>query len=298
MYPSSFEYFRAGSLAHALELMAQYGDDARPLAGGQSLIPLMKLRLASPAVLVDLNPLDELAYVRQENGWLAMGALARHAEVEDSGLVRDHLPLAFDAVRLVGDAQVRNLGTVAGSLAEADPGGDWGPALLALGAEVTCHSTRGQRVVDATDLFRDFYSTDLAPDELLTEVRLRVPPAGSGGAYLKLERRAGDFAVVGVAVQVTVEDRICKDIGIGLAGAGATPIKPAAAEAALRGGKLDEASIAEAARCIDQAIDPPTDTRASAEYRREMVGVFFRRALAKALERTSSPSPATAGEAR
>jgi aerobic carbon-monoxide dehydrogenase medium subunit len=288
MYPSAFEYLRAESLPRAIELLSQYGDEARALAGGQSLIPLMKLRLSTPGVLVDLNPISGLEYVSQSDGWLALGALARHADVAGSELVRSRVPMIHDAVLLVGDAQVRNLGTVAGALAEADPGGDWGPIILALDGEVTCMGPSGQRVVSATDFFTDYYTTVLEPVELISEVRLRMPEPGSAGAYLKLERRAGDFAVVGAAVQLTLDSTgRCERVGIGLTGVAATPLKATAAEAVLIGSELETAAIDEAAQRIDEIIDPASDTRAPAEYRREMIGVYFRRALAKARERAT-----------
>lgn len=283
MYPGSFEYARASSLEEAVVLLAQHGDEARPLAGGQSLIPLMKLRLANPTLVVDLNPAPGLDYVRRADGWLEIGALARHADVETSDVVRSQLPIVHDAVTLVGDVQVRNLGTVAGAMAEADPGGDWGPVVLALGGQVVTVAPEWARTIEIADFFTDFYETALRPAELIREVRLRVPPAGSGGAYLKLERRSGDFAVVGVAVQLTLAPGgVCEAIGIGLAGVGATPVKPMVAEAVLRGATLSDAAVDEAVRCLDAAIDPASDVRAPAEYRREMAGVFFRRALDRA----------------
>lgn len=289
MFPASFDYVRASSLAEAISLLDQYGDDARPLAGGQSLIPLMKLRLANPTVLVDLNPVLGLDYVRTDTGWLQIGALARHADVEQSDRIRAMLPIVHDAASLVGDMQVRNLGTVVGAMAEADPGGDWGPVALALGGEVTCVGPAGDRIIPLADFFTDYYTTALEPTELISELRLRLPPDGSGGAYLKLERRVGDFAVVGVAVQVAVSPSgTCQEIGIGLSGVGPTPFKATEAEAILRGSALDEATIGEAVRAIETSIDPSTDVRASAEYRREMAGVYFRRALERARARAKA----------
>jgi carbon-monoxide dehydrogenase medium subunit len=286
VFPGSFDYFRAASLEEAVGLLEQYGDDARALAGGQSLIPLMKLRLANPTVLVDLNPVPGLDYVRTDDGSVRIGALARHADVEQWDQLPSLLPMVQDAVVLVGDAQVRNLGTVVGAMAEADPGGDWGPVVLALGGELSCVGPGGARTIPATDFFTDYYTTALEPTEIITELRLRLPPAGSGGAYLKLERRAGDFAVVGVAVQLAVDPAgACQEIGIGLSGVGPTPIKPTAAEAILRGSALDDAAIDEAVRAIEDAIDPASDVRASAEYRRDMAGVYFRRALQRARSR-------------
>jgi carbon-monoxide dehydrogenase medium subunit len=289
VFPGSFDYFRAASLEEAVTLLEQYGDDARALAGGQSLIPLMKLRLANPTVLVDLNPVPGLDYVRTDDGSVRIGALARHADVEQWGQLPSLLPMVQDAVVLVGDAQVRNLGTVVGAMAEADPGGDWGPVVLALGGELSCIGPGGARTIPATDFFTDYYTTALEPTEIITELRLRLPPAGSGGAYLKLERRAGDFAVVGVAVQLAVDlAGTCQEIGIGLSGVGPTPIKATAAEAILRGSALDEGALDEAVRAIESAIDPASDVRASAEYRREMAGVYFRRALVRARARATA----------
>ena len=286
MFPASFDYLRASSLADAIALLEQHGDEARPLAGGQSLVPLMKLRLANPTVLVDLNPISELDYVKEDGEWLRIGALTRHADVEQWDKISSLLPIAHDAASLVGDAQVRNLGTVVGAIAEADPGGDWGPVVLALGGEVACIGPAGERAIPLTDFFTDYYTTALEPTELIRELRLRLPPAESGGAYVKLERRVGDFAVVGVGVQLTVDpDGTCREIGIGLSGVGPTPVKATAAESILRGSRLDDRAIAEAVHAIETSIDPPTDVRAPAEYRRDMAGVYFRRALERARAR-------------
>jgi carbon-monoxide dehydrogenase medium subunit len=239
--------------------------------------------VANPTVLVDLNPIPDLDYIRRDNGAVEIGALVRHADVEESAIVRRLLPIAVDAAMLVGDMQVRNLGSVAGAVAEADPGGDWGPVLLALGAEVQCVGPDGPRWIAASDFYVDFLTTALQPAELITQIRVPIPPPGSGGAYVKLERRSGDFAVVGAAVQLTVDaDGVCREIGIGLAGVGATPVKPTAAEAVLRSSPLSAAAIDEAAHLIDAAIDPVSDVRADADYRREMAGVYFRRALERA----------------
>jgi carbon-monoxide dehydrogenase medium subunit len=295
MFPGSFDYIRTASVEEAIALLEQYGDDARPLAGGQSLIPLMKLRLANPTVLVDLNPVPGLDYIRTDDGSVRIGALTRHADVEQWDQLPALMPIVHDAVVLVGDAQVRNLGTVVGAMAEADPGGDWGPVVLALGGDLSCVGPAGARTIPVTDFFTDYYTTALEPTELITELRLQLSPAGSGGAYLKLERRAGDFAVVGVAVQLTVDARgMCQEIGIGLSGVGPTPTKPTAAEAILRGSPLDEAAIDDAVRAIESAIDPVSDVRASAEYRRDMTGVYFRRALARARTRANA-SPSARG---
>lgn len=286
MFPNVFEYYRAGTVAEAISLLSKYGEDARPLSGGQSLVPLMKLRLVNPGVIVDLNPIPGLDYIRRTNGVIEIGGLVRHAEAEGSELIKSQLPIALDAAQLVGDMQVRNRGTVAGAVAEADPGGDWGSVLMALNAKVECQGPGGKRLVEAPDFYVDFLTTALEPGEIVTGIHLPVPQERSGGAYLKLERRSGDFAIVGAAVQVTLgADGSCQDVGIGLSGAGTTPIKPVAAEQALKGTKLTDADVAEAVRLLDGVIEPVTDVRASAEYRRAMTAVFFKRALKAAQAR-------------
>ncbi|MBI4528730.1 MAG: xanthine dehydrogenase family protein subunit M [Deltaproteobacteria bacterium] len=288
MYPNKFDYHRPASLSEATELMARYGQDARPLAGGQSLIPLMKLRLANPAVIVDLNGIPGLSYVRQQEDRLVIGALTCHSDVEDSEIVRNRHQMIGDAVRNIGDAQVRNLGTVGGSLVHCDPSGDWGPVLLALGGEVRCLGPAGERIIRGTDFFTDTYETARDPTEIVTEVRLRSPQPGAGGAYLKLERRSGDFAVVGVAVCLVLDaNDVCREAAIGLGGVAPTYVKATSAESVLRGMPLSDAAIAEAARCLDAEIDPYSDIRAPAEYKRAMAKVFFQKAVELARRRAT-----------
>lgn len=290
MYPNAFDYYRPASLAEAVELTARYGSDARPLAGGQSLIPLLKLRLANPAVIVDLNAVPGLSYVRQENDRLAIGALTCHSDVEESDLIGARYAAIGDAVAHIGDAQVRNLGTVGGSLAHADPSGDWGAVLLALGGELRCAGPNGERLIPAPEFFTDMYETARQPDEIVTGVRIRAPQPRSGGAYLKLERRVGDFALVGVAVSVALDTNgLCIDAGIGLSGLGPTCMKGITAERILRGSALNEPAIAAAADSLDADIDPYSDARAPAEYKRAMAKVFFRRALELACQRANEP---------
>jgi carbon-monoxide dehydrogenase medium subunit len=269
--------------------MVRYGQDARPLAGGQSLIPLLKLRLANPAVIVDLNAVPGLSYVRQDDDRLAIGALTCHSDVEDSEIIHRCYPAIADAVAHIGDAQVRNLGTAGGSLAHGDPSSDWGAVFLALGGEVCCVSPRGERLIPAPEFFTDMYETAKQSDEIVTEIRIRSPKPRSGGAYLKLERRMGDFAVVGAAVSLTLDENdVCIDAGIGLSGVGPTCVKGVAAERTLRGRPLTEPATAAAADSLDTDIDPYTDTRAPAEYKRAMAKVFFRRALEAARQRATA----------
>lgn len=291
MYPNKFDYYRPESLPEALEVMARYGHDARPLAGGQSLIPLLKLRLANPAVIVDLNALPGLSYVRQQDDRLTIGALTCHSDLEDSVIIRQSHAAIGDAVAHIGDAQVRNLGTAGGALAHGDPSGDWGAAFLALGGELRCVGPRGDRLIPGAEFFTDMYETARQPDELVTEIRIRSPRSRSGSAYLKLERRSGDFAVVGIAVSLALDDNgACIDAGIGLSGVGPTSARGITAEGILRGSLLDEPVIAEAAESLEADIDPYTDARAPAEYKRAMAKVFFRRALEVARQRAVGQS--------
>ena len=280
MYPRNFDYYRPSSLSEAQELMGKYGADARPLAGGQSLIPLMKLRLAQPAVLIDLNKIPGLSYVRAEAQDLAIGALTRHSDVEEAAIVGTDFEVIRDAVRDIGDAQVRNLGTVGGSLVHADPSGDWGPVLLALGGAVQCSGLTGSRWIDATEFFTDMYETARQPAEIVTEVRIRRRKPTGAGAYLKLERRSGDFAVVGVAVHLVMDgDGVCQEVGIGLSGVGSTYVKAVEAEKVLQGSRLDDPAVAEAEDRLGAEIDPYSDVRGPSEYKRAMAKAFFRKTL-------------------
>jgi len=289
VYPRAFHYVRATSLEHAVALLGEYGDEARPLAGGASLIPLLKLRLAAPTVLVDVGRLDALAGIARRDGHVAVGAVTRHVEVEDDAALAAALPLLHDVAAGIGDAQVRNMGTVGGGLAEADPAGDWGPALLAVGGSVRAVGPGGERVIPAAELFVDAYTTDLRPDELLTEVLFPLPGPRSGSAHLKFEVRAGDFAVANCSVAVTLDDAgRCVAIGIGLGGVGLRPERVGAAEALLRGQVPAPALVAEAAEAVRTCTDSFDDVRGSAAYRQHLGAVLFERALALALERAAS----------
>ncbi len=287
MYPASFAYVRAESLEHAIKLLAEHGEGSKLLAGGASLIPLMKLRLASPAILVDIGGLrDELAGITRTDGRFRIGALVRHVEVEDATDLGSAVPLLHDVAAQIGDPQVRNMGTLGGSIAECDPAGDWGPGLLALDAVVECLGPTGSRSVPAADFFVDAYTTTLRPDEVITGVVIDAPPARSGSAHLKLERRAGDFAVASCSIRLTLDelDR-CTTIGIGLGGIAMTPIKAVAAEELLRGQELSDALVDEAGRVAIELIESFSDIRGSAEYRRHVAGVLLRRAVAVARRR-------------
>jgi carbon-monoxide dehydrogenase medium subunit len=286
MIPPHFTYFAPTTLHEALTLLRHYGSEAKLLSGGQSLIPLMKLRLATPASLIDINRIPGLDYLHERNGFLRIGALTREADLEHAELVRTHYPIVHDTARVIGDPLVRNLATIGGNLAHADPANDHPATLLALGAEVVATGLEGERTISITEFFSDFFTTVLRPDEILTEIRLPAPTAGSGGAYVKLERKVGDFAIVGVAAQVTIDARgVCVRAGIGLTNVSSTPLKAHQAEAFLQGQCLDQHSIAQAAQPAAEAARPEADLRGSIAYKRDMVRVLTTRALTRAVER-------------
>lgn len=287
MYPARFDYIRAEHWEHALEVLAQHGVEARPLAGGQSLVPLLKLRLAQPRLVVDIGHLPRGAVVADGSG-IRIPALTRHADAEREPVLGLATSLVEDAASHIGDPQIRHMGTVGGALAEADPSGDWSAALIALRAEVVCQSVRGARTIPLRAFFQGPYSTALAPDELIAEVRIPPrPTAGrTGGAYLKVEWRAGSFAVAGVAVELVLdEERRCRDIGIGLAALGPRPAADEVVEALLRGRPLTDDAVADACALLGRRLEPYSDTRASAEYRRALGPVVFERTLRNAAQR-------------
>jgi carbon-monoxide dehydrogenase medium subunit len=283
MYPPKFDYVAPRSLDEALEVLAEHGSDAKLLAGGQSLIPLLKLRFAAPAVLVDLNRLTGLDGFRESATHLHVGALTRHADAERSPLLAARYPLMAAAAPVISDPLVRNMGTVGGSLAHADPAGDWGAVMLAADAEVVARSRDGERTIAVRDFFRGLLETALEPTEILTEVRVPRPRGRSGGAYLKLERKVGDFATVGVAVQLELDDGRIGRAGIGLTAVGAVNVRAAAAEEHLAGAEPTAEAFAEAARLAAAAAEPTSDVRGSAEYKRDVVRVYVERGLERAL---------------
>ena len=279
MYPASFDYFAPTTLDDALAALERYGDDAKVLAGGQSLIPLMKLRFAAPRALVDINRIEGLDTLSQEGGALRIGALVRHKTCERSQLLRSRYRVLGDAAPLISDPIVRNLGTVCGSLAHADPQGDWGSALLAAGAEVVVRGSGGERTVKLDEFFHGPFTTSLEPTEIVTEVRVPDPGARSGGTYLKLERKVGDFATAGVAVHVSFEDGKVGRAGIALTGVGPTNLRASAAEQSLVGQELGDDAIRQAAELAAQAAQPHDDLRGTADYKRQVVRVFTERGL-------------------
>jgi len=283
MLPSRFEYHRPDSLEEALQLLAEHGDEAKVLAGGQSLIPVMKLRLAAPAHLIDIGRLD-MDSITEADGRLAIGALARHRDLERSDLLKARYPVMAAAAPLISDPIVRNLGTIGGSLCHADPAGDWGSVMLALEASVVLRSGRGEREMPISEFLQDTFTTALEPDEILTEVRVPQPAGSSGGTYLKMERKVGDFATVAAAIHLSLSDGTIERAGIGLTAVGTKNLRPTEAEASLAGAEPTEAAFAEAGRLAAEASSPVTDVRGSAEYKRHIVDVYVRRGLATALE--------------
>lgn len=300
MYPSRFEYHAPTSLDEALSLLDRLGDDAKVLAGGQSLIPLMKLRFAAPAALVDINRLQGLDGISEDGGGLRIGALVRHKACERSEALSGRFSVLGDAAPQISDPIVRNLGTVAGSLAHADPQGDWASAMLAVGGEVVARSSAGERAIPVQELLRGPFTTSLEPNEIVTEVRVPDPGQRAAGTYLKLERKVGDFATVGVAVHVSLDDGRVARAGIALTAVGPINFRATAAEDALVESPLDDGAIVAAARLAAEAADPRDDLRGSAEYKRGVVRVFTERALRRAAGslRGEPPDVPRAREAR
>jgi len=259
-------------------MLAEFGDGAKLLAGGQSLIPLMKLRFANPSHLVDLTFISDTSYIKEENGTLRFGALTRHAEIEASSLA-SKIPIIRDCAAGIADVQVRNRGTIGGSLAEADPSGDWATALMTLPTEIRCQNTQLDRRVRLADFIKDAYTTALAHDELVSEVAVKIPPAGSGGAYLAFKRSAPVYPTASAAVQLTMDGDVCKDAAISLGCVGLTAIKAQDAEAALRGQRVTERTIAAAVEAARAAAEPQSDMRGSADYKRVLVGALVKRAI-------------------
>ena len=286
MYPPNFEYFAPATVDEALATLERFGDEGKVLAGGMSLIPVMKLRFAAPRALVDINRIDGLDHL-SVNGGITIGALVRHKTAEKSELLRGKYGLLGDAAKQIADPIVRNLGTVCGSLAHADPQGDWGSVMLAMRADVVARGHTGERTIPIDDLFQLPFMTSLQPGEIITEVRVPDPGPRAGGTYLKIERKVGDFATVGVAVQLSFSNGSVERAGIALTGVGPTNLRADAAERALVGRVLDDDAIAEAARFAAEAAQPHPDVRGSEEYKRNAVRVLVARGLRKAKEAES-----------
>ena len=286
MIPAAFDYHAPGTLADALALLEKHGDDAKVLSGGQSLLPMLKIRLAQIGHLVDIGRIAGLDYIREEDGFLKIGAATKEVALERSDLVRTRYPILLDTAKVIADPLVRNRATVGGNLAHGDPANDHPATMLALGASVVARGPKGERTIPVDQFFKGLFTTALAANEILTEVRIPVPPAKSGGAYVKLERKVGDFATAAAAVQLTLgaKGEVTK-AGIGLTAAGPTPVKATEAEKFLIGKMPDDATLAEAAKLASQAAKPTADRRGAPDYKREMARVLTFRALQAAVRR-------------
>lgn len=282
MKPPPFDYHAPTTLEEALELLARYGGEAKVLAGGQSLMPLLNFRLTRPAALVDLNRIAGLAYIREADGFLYLGAMTRQRAIELSPLVRQRTPLLAEATRWVGHLPIRTRGTIGGSLAHADPAAEYPAVLTALDGVVVVRGPRGERLLGASELFQSYLTTSLAPDEILTEVRLPVISSGAGVAFEEFARRHGDFAIVGIAAVVVAEGEDCRQARLAAAGVGPTPIRLRAAEEVLERQGLSDAAIAAAAARASELVEPDSDLHASADYRRHLTRVLTARALSRA----------------
>ena len=286
MIPPSFEYFRPSTIPEAIALLKEYGDEAKILSGGQSLIPMLKLRLARPAYLIDINRIAGLSYIKEEGGVLKIGGLTREAELEASPLIAAKYPILLDTTRVIADPQVRNLATVGGNLAHGDPANDHPATMLALGAQIVATGPSGARTIRIEDFFLSLFTTALQAGEILTEIRIPIPPPHSGGSYFKLERKVGDFATAAVAAQLTLDDKgAVENAGIGLTNVGPKPLKAGKAENLLRGKKVDATLLTQAAQLAADEAQPSSDLRGPAEYKKALVKELAKRALSRALER-------------
>ena len=292
MKPAPFAYFDPSTVEEAVSLLEEQGGEAKLIAGGQSLVPLLNMRLARPSAVIDLNRIEGLSYIREDDGWLAIGAMTRQREIERSELVQRRQPLLHAATKLIAHPQIRNRGTIGGSLAHADPAAEYPAVALALGGQVTVTGPGGARMIEASDLFVTYLTTSLEPAEIVTEVRLPALPERTGWSFIELSRRHGDFALAGVAATMTIaKGGGCSDARIALFGVGATAVRAAAAEALLRGERPGAELFAAAGAAAQRGIEEPlSDVHASAEYRRHLVGVLTRRALAEAATRAGGAS--------
>ena len=285
MIPAPFDHITPASLAEAIRALRSHGEDAKLLAGGHSLLPLMKLRLASPKLLIDLSKIPGLSGIRQEGDKLAIGALTTHYQIESSELLKEKCPLLPQTAGVIGDVQVRNRGTIGGSLAHADPAADTPAAMLALGAELGIRGPEGDRWLKAENFFLGLMTTALRPAEILTEIKVPVLSGRYGTAYLKVPQKASGFAIVGVAVWLKVEGQLCNEIGVGVTGLDAKPFRAKRVESRLRGKKLAPGLIEEASSQVTHGVDPLGDIHASAEFRVHLARLYASRAIQEAAKR-------------
>lgn len=285
MIPASFDYHAPGSLNEAVSLLTEHGFDAKILAGGQSLIPAMRFRLSAPGVLIDLNRVEGLDSVRERDGLLTIGAMTREADLEASEAVRAGYPMLADAARVIADPLVRNRATVGGNVAHADPANDHPAVMLAYGAEIVAVGSGGTRTIPVDEFFVGLFENALRSDEILSEIRIPRPPDHSGGAYVKIERKVGDYAVSAAAVQLTMDGDTCTTARVALTNVSPTPMRSRRAEDALVGAGLTDEVLDAAARAASEECDPSPDLRGSVAYKRDVTGVLVKRAVRRAVER-------------
>jgi carbon-monoxide dehydrogenase medium subunit len=290
MIPGAFDYHRPTSLDEAISLLDQSGGDAKILAGGQSLIPAMRFRLALPETLIDINRIGDLDYLREENGHLAIGGLTRESALEESAAVQSSYPLLADTARVIADPLVRNLATVGGNLAHADPANDHPATMLAYGATVVANGPGGERTISIDDFFTGLFETALEPNEILTEIRIPSPGPNAGGAYVKVERKVGDYAVSAVAVQLALEGETVAAARIGLTNVSPVPMRANGAEQALVGGSPSPETLEAAGQAAAAECDPSADLRGSVDYKRDLTRVLTKRAITAAVERAKGAS--------
>jgi carbon-monoxide dehydrogenase medium subunit len=289
MIPSAFEYIRPANLTEATRLLAHRADNAKLLAGGHSLLPMMKLHLTAPAVLIDIGRLPELNGIREQNGTIIIGACTTHYAIESSALLHQRCPLLTETAAAIGDVQVRNRGTIGGSIAHADPAADWPAAVLALGAQIKLVHGSGERIVNASEFFVDLLTTAMESHEILTEIRVPSAPPRTGSAYLKVHQPASGFALAGVAAQVTLgTDNVIQHVAVGITGISSTPYRARATEQALQGQTATPEVTAQAAARATDGIEALEDLHASPEYRLHLARVYTKRALQKAIERANA----------
>lgn len=286
MIAQSFQYESPQTLQEAIELLHRYGEEAKILSGGHSLIPMMKLRFASPEYVIDINGIPGLSYIKEEGGLLKIGGLTREAEIEHSDLLKAHFPIFADVTKLIADPQVRNMGTIGGNLAHGDAANDHPAVMLALGATVVATGADGEREIPIDEFFYGFYMTALQHGEILTEIRIPMPAPGTGSAYHKLERKVGDYATTGVAVQLTIDGNgIVTSAGIGLTNVNPVPMRASRSEEAIVGKPISEETLKLAAQYASEDCSPSSDLRGSEEYKRHVTGVVVKRMILKAAER-------------
>lgn len=286
MIPSSFDYSAPATLDEALQLLEKVGDEAKILAGGHSLIPMMKLRFAEPEHLIDLNNIPGLAFIRMEDGYLNIGAMTREMDMEDSPEVGKYFPIFHDAAKLIADPQVRNFGTLGGNLAHGDAANDQPAVMIALNAEVEITGLEGKRKVGIDDFFYGFYATAVQDGEILTQISIKVPAGKFGNAYHKIERKVGDYATGGVAVQLVFDDNdLCLKAGIGLTNVNPVPLRAKRSEEALEGSKIDDAAIEQAAQFAAEDCNPSSDLRGDEEYKRRVIKSLTKKMIKKSMER-------------